>query len=329
MSYTSLPLSARLLVALGPPATILATASVSPRAALFTPLAFLPTAWFYKKWQQRINNESTKSEKESSESELEPESQLEPLVWTFAAASTLGITTAAATQGAICVLASKLLFPSQDVRRTFWEEFRRASIADLTAGELASRTQLASSWQNWAFNAVLAFLAAGLIEEIIKFLPVVYARKKKASKSKRKSNTYVDYAIAGALGFSLAEQIGFIYVACEPGHETGWILVRTLAERAVGSLGHLLVAWLTALRARDQRTTDGNDSMPWWKVVGPSALLHGMSDMIVFSASAVAGNVGFIHPSGSLAVAMIGLAGSVWSVAGWMVRRELQYASTV
>ena len=311
-SHTSLSLPARLLCTVGPPATILITGNFSYRAGLLTPLAYSPTALLYSAWRADVKKNGATSKR----------ADLEPLVWTYAAASTLGVVGSTILQGIVCITASKLLFTTTETRRLFWFEFQRSTVAGLDPVTLSARSQLAGSWQNWAFNAALSF-GAGFVEELMKFLPIVYARHRYAKKEKKQvPPPYLDYALAAALGFGLVEAIGFIYAAVES-NETGLALSVTVAERFAGSIAHGLVASLTALRAMRQ-DREGAGRWSWLSAIAPAVLLHGTGDMIALSASSLEGNVGWIHPTGKwLATGMVGLITGVWGLTGWLVSHEV------
>ena len=119
----------------------------------------------------------------------------------------------------------------------------------------------------------------------------------------------------------MLENIGFLYAACEKGHETWPKLMLTLLERMAGSVGHLLIASLTALRAI--RRDYYGDQMSWASVVGPSILLHGTNNFVAMAASALEGNVGWIHPSGlQTTTAMLGMISGLIATAAWQVRKE-------
>jgi RsiW-degrading membrane proteinase PrsW (M82 family) len=308
---TSLSLSARLLCYLGPPSTILLTSLASPRTALLSPLAFLPTAWFYRKWRKaNSTNPALRGE-------------LETMVWTYASAGTLGLTTVGLAQMVICKAASSILFRSSAMREDFWKEFMRSSIAGLTGDELVRRAELAASWQNWVFIGTFTFVAAGFVEETLRYLPIAYARRWESGKKRQRRNrAYVDYALAGALSFGLVENIGFLYASCEHGHEAWPKLVLTLFERLVlGQLGHLSVACLTAFRA--VRRDYYGDQLSWWDIVRPAVILHGAVDFVALGASALEGNVGWIHPSGLwTTIGALGVYTSLIATAAWQVRQE-------
>lgn len=307
---TSLSLWTRLLCYTGPPSVILFTSLASPRTGLLSPLTFLPTAWFYQKWRQ-LNKKSPSRRGE-----------LQPLVWTFALTGTLGLTVVALVQVGVIKAVSALFLP--ETQRDFWIEWVRPTVAGLTENQINRRAELASSWQNWVLNGAFSFLAAGICEETLKYLPIVYARRRATSEkeAKPRDRGYIDYAITGALSFGVVETIGFLFSAIESGNETGFRLAFTVFERvAVGQLAHLSVAALTALRAIGRDFY--GDRLTLWEVVGPAALLHGTADFIAFSASTLEGNPGWIHPTSfHITGTMIALYVSVVGTAVWNIKQE-------
>ncbi|RHZ67351.1 uncharacterized protein CDV56_108983 [Aspergillus thermomutatus] len=307
---SSLSLSTRLLCYLGPPSALLLIATTSPKAALLSPLSLVPTAVFYRTWRKRRNASPSRH------------AELEPLLWTFTLSGTLGLAAAAAVQMGICQAMSAVLFSSDELRTEFWTEFGRTTIAGLIEEQLGRRAELASSWQNWVFNGALTYLAAGLVEEVLKYIPVIYARRRDVTKKQRRERAYIDYVLAGALGFSVVENIGFIYTACEGGQESWPRLLLTFVERVVlGQLGHLSVACLTALRAT--RRDYFGDSLGLWGVIGPAVYFHGTYNFAVMSASAMEGNVGWIHPKGLRnSVLVLGLVSGIIGLAVQKVKRE-------
>ncbi|GFF72115.1 hypothetical protein IFM61392_02665 [Aspergillus lentulus] len=307
---SSLSLSTRLLCYLGPPSALLLIASTSPKTAILSPLSLVPTAVFYKKWRKRSNASPARH------------AELEPLIWTFTLSGTLGLAAAAVVQMGICQAVSAALFSSEELRTEFWTEFGRTTIAGLTEEQLLRRAELASSWQNWVFNGALTYVAAGLVEELLKYVPVIYARRRDAKKEQRRDRAYIDYVLASALGFSVVENIGFIYSACEGGRESWPKLLLTFVERVVlGQLGHLSVACLTALRAT--RRDYHGDSLGLWEVIGPAVLFHGTYNFALMSVSAMEGNVGWIHPNGLRnSVLVLGLVSGMIGLAVRKVKQE-------
>jgi RsiW-degrading membrane proteinase PrsW (M82 family) len=170
------------------------------------------------------------------------------------------------------------------------------------------------------------FIAAGLVEETLKYLPIAYARRRyggiaKEGKPQHRNRAYIDYALSAALSFGLLESFDFIYAARD---DTWPKFLLTLVERLViGQVGHLSAAALTALRAIRRDYYGDGDDLSWWGVVGPAVMFHGMFNFVAISGSAVEGNVGWIHPS-NLRIVLPGLGVMVGMVATLVgrVRRE-------
>ena len=164
---------------------------------------------------------------------------------------------------------------------------------------------------------------AGLLEEMLKYLPITYARRRGIDGQRKPRNrAYIDYAFAGALSFGVVENIAFLYASCEKGNEAWPKLLRTVLERIViGSTGHLLVACLTALRSI--RKDYYGEQLSWLGVVGPAAILHGTFDFVALAFSSLEGNVGWIHPTGVRNTStMMGLLTGLVATAAWLVRRD-------
>ncbi|KAI4174841.1 MAG: hypothetical protein LQ346_008172 [Caloplaca aetnensis] len=302
----SLSLPARLVCYLGPPAVALLTCIISPLTALFSPLAFLSTTYLYRKW--RASNETNPSRR----------APLESLLWTYTCVGSIGLAAVLLAQTAISSATLTLLFPfSSSAKEDFRNEFSRSSSEDLSPSELAHRTALAGSWRNWVFNAVFAYIIAALVEETLKYLPIIYARRRRGS-SATASAPYLDYALAGALSFGVVETIGFLAAAAAAGSHHSWLrFALTILERVVaGALGHLLTAVLTALRAARYQSS-------WWRTIGPSVLLHGTWNFVAMAASAREGNVGWVHPTGvGNTVGMLSGVVGLLGVAALLVRGE-------
>lgn len=308
---TSLSLSARLTCYLGPPSTILFTSLASTRTGLLSPIAFIPTAIAYKIWHKANNIDRSRR------------GDLETLVWSFASTGTIGVFALLTAQVTVLTAATRLLFPDPNVREAFMTEFGRSTIEDLTAAERAARLAFSASWQNWVFNTTLSFAIAGLFEEILKLLPVLFiSAKAKRRNQQVAKRAYLDYTVTAALAFGVFEGIGFLYAACESAQERGFLLMRTVLERFVaGSTAHVLLAALTGLRAT--RREIYGDQLSWWNVLTPSILLHGFANSAAFAFSTLEGNVGWIHPTGFWT--QVGLYSSVLGfngMAAWLVWKE-------
>lgn len=243
------------------------------------------------------------------------------MLWTGLASATLGLATVSVCQIAVCKAASILLFGSEETRRYFFREFIRNSVEGLSAAEVKERAAMAASWQNWVFNFAFSFVGASLVEESMKYAPVVYAQRRGTPEERRpRDRAYIDYVVAGSLGFSVVEMLGYISMAYK-NNESLPKLALTILERVGGVAGHLSVACLTALRAT-KRDYYGAD-MSWWQIMWPAVLFHGTCDFMVFSFSAWEGNVGFIHPKDwGTSVVMIAAYLGVTGSAVWCTRRE-------
>ncbi|KAK5172197.1 uncharacterized protein LTR77_003835 [Saxophila tyrrhenica] len=311
---TTLSTSARLLCYLGPPSVVLATSYISPKTGLLSPLAFVPTAYAYRKWR------------EVNASEPSRRAPLEPLVWTYALMCTAGIAAVSALQAGVGYGLATLFYGNGEGRNLFLEEVMRNTVAGLSPDFITRRAEMASSWRYIGFYSLTCFAAAGLGEEVLKFLPVVYAHRRSPPKEREPRNrAYLDYAMAASLAFGVVEGIGFLYTACERGSESGSKLALTVLERLVlGSCGHILMAVLSALRAT-RRDYCGETHLSWWKVLGPSVLVHGFFDAAALAFSSYEGNVGWIHPESiSTTAVMLTTAVGVWAGTAWMVWREFK-----
>lgn len=299
--HTPLSSSARLVIYLGPITILLLIFRISPRTGIFSPVASIPTILFYRLYFTHLNiNGSNRA-------------NLESLVWNYASILTIGFIITILIQEAMGSLTLTMLFGRGAAKQDFWAEFRRKrnSLRHLSLSELTHRAKLAASWPNWGFNAYLSYPETGLVEELLKFMPVLYARSRGEQVS-----TYIDFALAGASSFRVVETIGFLYGAVE--HSAGGrFLALTIFERIIGgTLGHLLTAALTGLRARKRERS-------WWMVIGPSLFLHGSWNFIALAASAREGNVGWVHPTG--VGNTVGLVVGILAVLGlacWLVKRE-------
>lgn len=245
------------------------------------------------------------------------------MIWTYATTGTVGLVAAALLQLGVGVGVSYLLFGTGQMKQDFDAEVFRSTLDGLTVEQLVSRARLAVTWQNWVFNVACTFGMAGLVEETLKYLPIVYAKGRGTEVERKwRDRAYLDYALAGALSFGVVENLGFLYAACEKGGESWGRLGLTVVERVVvGSTGHLLVAALTALRAI--RRDYYGEKMSWWEVVGPAVCLHGGFNFVAIVFSTLDGNVGWIHPTGLWNTsAMVGLCAGLVGLTGWLVRRE-------
>jgi len=190
--------------------------------------------------------------------------------------------------------------------------------------EVAIRAQMAGTWQYVLLLVVFCFGMAGTSEELLKYVPIAYMRRKQSTPSSTlaKARLYVQYAVAAAVGFATIENIGLVYAAIKGGESATKVAI-TVAERVVFSApGPSLCAWLLAIRAAGEVSTKPT----WrklWSIIGASALYHGALDFLFFALSAWNGHVGWIHPRDdtSIAVGLVGVIGWQGSLA-LQVRRE-------
>lgn len=329
---TTLSLSARLVLCLGPPSVVAGTAYLSLRTGALSFLALLPSWYGFTSWYRNVKIGGIQR------------ADLEPLVWTYLLSATVGVASVSGMQGVVGYVLSTLFYGTGEARSRFLKEVMRTSVAGLDSETLLYRAATANSLRYRAFVSLFFFTAAGVGEELLKLLPTFYARRR-AAKEERKLRKweYLDYVLSSSLAFGLVEGIGFLYSACETSLETGWKLALTVFERLIiGSSGHILMAVLSALRAT-RRDYGGERGMSWWKIIGPAAAIHGAFDVgaLLFSASEVSivgsdvwmyfvandvqGNVGWIHPSDPVTSGlMLTTACCFWGGTAWLVKREFK-----
>jgi RsiW-degrading membrane proteinase PrsW (M82 family) len=322
-SSTSLSILGRFLYYLGPPVILYFVYSRSPKVALATPITFIPTAVLYNKWREaNITSPSRRGE-------------LEPLLWTYVATII------------VCLIISlPQIFMLYVLANMF-------SLADEEMSEFMANT---SSWRKWAFLATFTFCTAAT-EEGIKYLSIVYARRRNRQRERSVARTekdderrrqtrrfdgdraYIDYAIACGLGFGIFEAVGYLFGQA---HKSNIDFIRALAERLIGCVGH--VTWIlpTALRAirRDfppplppsissasARENDNGEAkrkpsrkMSWFSVIGPGVLMHWANNFTSFGTMTLmeAGWISLAQAYSIIFLVMICL----YVMAGWVVRRE-------
>jgi RsiW-degrading membrane proteinase PrsW (M82 family) len=334
---TSLSLSARLVTYLGPPSVILLTGFGSPKTALLSSIAFIPTGVFFDNWHRRTRGRGISSSGSDSKHVVTASryGELEPMVWIYAATATLGVPASVVLQLGLGTGFAALFFG--DGKRAVIKEFLRPAVDGLTPAQIAYRASVAGSWPYWGFLASISFFAMGLGEEALKYLPVMWARRRErererlaegSSKDKtkkpavRRDRAYVDYAVASGLAFGVIENIGYIHAACKQEHASvASIAVMFLGRVTFGAVGHALMASLSALRAT--RRDFGDEQLGFLGPIGPAVLIHGLFDFIAFGACALDGNVGWIHPTGFWKVTTLyGLATSMFMGTAWLVKQQ-------
>ncbi|KAK0288780.1 hypothetical protein LTR91_017413 [Friedmanniomyces endolithicus] len=212
-----------------------------------------------------------------------------------------------------------------DQAATFMVELVRSTVGDLTPDQLVLRGKIASSWQYWVLLVAMTYVAAGGVEELLKYAPIAYLHRRQRQSADKKAipkEVYLQYAVAAGLGFSTIENVAFARVAVKVG-ESGWKLALTIFERVVGgTIGHCLMAALIAVNVAkmgEYRRTPRN----LWRILGGPILWHGSFDLVLFGLSALEGNVGFIHPEDPWRIAgMILVAESIQLSLFLQVRRR-------
>ncbi|KAK1087522.1 hypothetical protein LTR33_001010 [Friedmanniomyces endolithicus] len=265
---------------IGMPVFLAATAMGKPLVAVATPFIMLPTlALLYKRHTLPQDRQA----------------DLNSLTYIYFG-SIFGIAGVVLAQLLIVRAITKPLFGDQAA--TFMTELGRSVVKDLTPDQVALRAKLASSWQNWVFLVAMTYVAAGGVEELLKYAPIAYLRRRQRQSADKKAipkEVYLQYAVAAGLGYSTIENMAFARVAVAAG-ESGWKLALTIFERVVaGSPGHCLTGALLAINVAhmgEYRTTPGN----LWRILGGPILWHGTFDFMLFGLSALEGNVGWIHP---------------------------------
>ena len=290
-------LAGKTLCFLGLPALTITCLITSPVTAAVLPITLSPTAWLLRRWGK-----------------LDPQKRghLETLIWIYTLTGTVGVVGVMALQAATVYLSTKVIFGEQ--ADAYMTEFLRKAV-DLTADDKLRRRDMALSWRYLAFLGVSTFVVAGLLEESLKYLSLVWARRSKRPITHEAQ--YLQYAIAAGLGFSTIEMIAF--VAAESKSKSLPMLALTVLERvALGTPGHVLNACLISIYAirRDIR----REALSFWQVVGPSVFYHGVFDFVLFAISASNGNIGWVHPTDfrSLAIGVpmiLGITGTLaWQV---------------
>ncbi|KAK0853131.1 hypothetical protein LTS02_012064 [Friedmanniomyces endolithicus] len=239
--------------------------------------------------------------------------------------SIFGIAAVLLGQGLLTYAITKPLFGNQ--AGVYITELLRNTVKDLTPEQIALRAQLASSWQHWVFLVAMTYGMAGGIEELLKYAPIAYLRRRRqhrpsADERAIPKEVYLQYAVAAALGFSTIENMAFTRVAVKAG-EGGWKLALTIFERVVaGAPGHCLTAALLAINVANMGeypTTPRN----LWRILGGPILWHGTFDFMLFAICALEGNVGWIHPENPWKVAgVLALAESIQLALFIHVRRQ-------
>ena len=293
----ALSFSAKAVVVLFPCFVIAFLYMGSVASVALSPLVFLPTLCMYWVWVC------------ANIAHPERRGKLEHMVWIYLVVSIGGTTILGVAQLlAYLVLVSVIM---GDSAPEYWTEFLRGTVEGMSVEERSRRAELAGTWQNWLLIILFSFIMAGGFEEVLKYLPVTYAKHLDQKLEKRRDRTYLDFAVAGSLGIATVECIGFLHDTYASGSHEWLAPFVTLAQRLIaGSMGHILVAVLTSFRAIRSDFHGPKRSALW--AMAPSMLLHGSANMAVFVSCTMDGHVGWVHPTEMMSI--VGLYGNYFCV---------------
>ncbi|KAI5925391.1 hypothetical protein F4810DRAFT_77084 [Camillea tinctor] len=266
------------LVWVGLPSIVIGVWVLSPLTASLIPVLLLPT--FSLVWWDRAQPANQRTD-------------IETFIWTYVLTGTLGTVVCIVGQAVLSYGLMMVLF-QDDTEKVFAEVQRNeADIALMDEEALATRRQMAASWQNWIFIFASAFSVAGAVEEWMKYTALTLARRYGRIVHER---NYITLAAAGAIGFGTFEGLGFIYAATRATPGPG-ALTLTIAERIIigpptHAIGAVLIGLNTALRDFH------GQPLGIAKIIGLPIFFHGLHDFSLFAFSALDGNVGWIHPYG-------------------------------
>lgn len=233
-----------------------------------------------------------------------------------------------------------LLFGGPEPANRYIREFLRSAggrahlDATLSAAEAAGRAAMARDWRYCGlFCPFFGVFAAGLPEEVLKYLPAATVRWWRARKlakvtaaaastkgqEKNGENEkeegkeeadkvvsmspleFVNYTVAAGIGFAVFENIGMIWGSVEGGSsvaELAWLLV----ERSLSALpGHVLCAALSGVRDSSTRRRRGGGGggglVDMMNAILPSVVYHGVFDSALLGVSALDGHPGWVRPA--------------------------------
>ncbi|KAI1479990.1 protease prsW family-domain-containing protein [Daldinia eschscholtzii] len=294
--------STRILIWIVLPAISIALGIASPLTALLSLFILAPTFCLLRYDRARPVNQRT---------------DLETFIWSYVFIGTVGIFVVVVVQSVLLYLLSYALFPSST--SILLAEFARSEdeVASLDAEKLATRRQIASSWQYWTFMFSFAYCGASIPEELLKYSGLVYARRRGHITHE---HNYVTLAAAAALGFSTFENIGFIYAAVQEDKGFGHLALAIVERVLIGTPMHLMGGILIGLAAADRDSRGKASGLV--HIIGLPALIHGAWDFSLFGTSALNGNVGWIHPHGKSLLAVVIIAVIVEGTLFFVVRKR-------
>lgn len=275
----------------------------SPLIVIFLPFLLLPTLGLL--WYDRSHQHDQRTD-------------LETFLWTYFLTGTVGTMMIIIIQSIISYGVAWLLFRSETDK--FFKEFSKqeTDIAQMDADSLLFRKAMAHRWQHWAFLFVVSFVAAGVVEESLKYYGLQFARR--YGRVLHPKN-YLTLAMAAALGFSTIEGIGFVCAAVKDGQALNRVVLTVLERVVFGPPSHALGAALIGLNV--VRRDFHGERLRFGYIIGPSVLFHGFFDFVILGVSAYEGNVGWIHPRGKSLLLVLAFAIGFLTVMATVVRRRL------
>lgn len=293
----SLSVSARLVVVIVPCLICWWLYTTATEAAILTPFVFLPTLCMYCAWAC------------ANRAKPERRGQLETMVWIYFTISIFGTTMLGLAQLLAYLIVVSLVMGPQ--ASEYWTEFLRGTVDGMTVEERERRAELAGTWKNWLLIILFSFVMAGGFEELLKYLPVAYARYLEQKHKWKREGAYVDFALAGSLGIATVECVGFLHDTYASGFHGLLAPIVALSQRLMaGTTGHMMTAMLTSLRAT--RSDFHGPIHSWFWIISPSMVLHGIAIMTVFISCTLDGHVGWVHPTELISIA--GMYGNFFCV---------------
>ena len=293
----SLSISARLAVVVFPCLVCWWLYNTATEAAILAPLVFLPTLCMFGAWAC------------ANHAKPERRGQLETMVWIYFSVSIFGTTLLGLAQLLTYLIAVSLVMGPHAPE--YWTEFLRGTVDGMTVEERERRAELAGTWKNWLLIVLFSFVMAGGFEEILKYLPVAYARYLEQKHKWKRESAYIDFALAGSLGMATVECIGFLHDTYAGGSHGLLAPIVTLVQRQIaGTTGHMTASMLTSLRAT--RSDFYGPVHSWLWIISPSMILHGIAIMTVFISCTLDGHVGWVHPTELISIA--GMYGNFFCV---------------
>ena len=118
---------------------------------------------------------------------------------------------------------------------------------------------------------VLAYISAGGCEEGMKY--VLTNRVKRVTPGFRDREGYLLYAVAGALGFSTVENVGYAFQTVTPWYA---VMIGVLTRMVISTPIHVACAYLVGVGV--VRREVYGERLPLWRILALPVLLHGSFD---------------------------------------------------